>query len=560
MWSAGGGDPAGGNRGFPARGVFYLNRLALGRSKALKNIVALSTAGVFDNFDDSTNDAVASFSASFNGKGNQTIQDIIADDSLIFTTTNKCFAQNPLVESPLSVSNFYFAPQSQDPASNIPAVTIDNQILHVSGNYSQVMRLTYSTADAKYKAIPVGLLSSHLFKTLNSNASWDPANIEARLYIATQTDGSMLFYNSLQDENITCWTHRSTRGQFRQVIGEGNQAHVIVEREINVGATYTNTADGVFLTNTLFTAFDDVTTSVAAALTTVTIFSEQDEYLLLANLIPFTGFDLTFDTVASADIEAIFEYLDANGNWNTFDVTDGSVGFTQNGAITWAFDDVLDWAPGDVGTLESYYFIRIRRTVAELVTAPINLTLKLNTATRLFLEQLDFNTYTDCTVTKTSSNTGAVTGLGALAGHQVYAIEGDASYGPFFVESDGTTNIGFESSSVKIGIQYKPLLVPMPLQTPTQEGDNTYAKKHVQDLYIDYVDSLYLQVGTDDGLTDVPALPLGNYTLGQSVPPATDVFTLSPRGDWEPRQEFKITQSMPGPMTIIGVGYHVEIT
>jgi hypothetical protein len=206
------------------------------------------------------------------------------------------------------------------------------------------------------------------------------------------------------------------------------------------------------------------------------------------------------------------------------------------------------------------YWIRLKRDAETVITLPSIEQIEVNTGVRLYLEKLNFDKYTDSTITKTSSSAGAVTGLTHLAGHQVYAIEGDATTGPYFVESDGTTTISNESASVDIGIQYKPLLVPMPLLAPTQEGDNTYAKKYVQDLFIDSVDSLYLQAGIGDELTDIPNMQLGSYTLGSNVSPVTGIYRITPRGDWRPRQEITITQSQPGPMTIIGVGYHVEVT
>lgn len=173
---------------------------------------------------------------------------------------------------------------------------------------------------------------------------------------------------------------------------------------------------------------------------------------------------------------------------------------------------------------------------------------------------MDFDLYTDSSIDKTSGSSGGVTGLAHLAGQQVYAIENGATSGPYFVESDGTTTIKNLNADVTIGIQYIPLLVPMPLYTPTQQGDNTYVQKYVQDLFIDYVDSLYLKAGIETLLTDIPNMKLGNYTLGQAVSPQSGIYSIHPRGDWSPRQELVITQSQPGPMTIIGVGYHVEVT
>lgn len=560
MWTAGGGSPAGAFRGFPRRGNFFLNRLILGNTPTIPNVVAFSTAGIYDNFDDSEADDLAGFSATFNGKGLQTVQSIVADDSIIFLTSNKVFAQNPLIDSPLTVSTFYFAPQSQDPCSDIDAVTIDNQTLHVSGNYSQVMQVVYSTADGKYKAIPMGLLSSQLFETINSNATWEPKNIDARLYLATQDNGTMLMYNTLFDENIQAWSLRNTRGKFRKVIGSGTQAHVIVEREINIGASYSNHMDFAYLTNTQMTAFHDVTTAFDNTTANVELFANQYDYVVLGNIVPFTGLNFTLSVGAIVTVAPTFEYLDGNGSWNIFTATDGTSGFTASGAITWSFSDVSDWMPNTISNNDdSYYWIRIRRTAATVAILPTLSEMTINTGTRLYLETMSFDYYTDATKITSSNSSGDVTGLTNLAGMQVYARSDQATYGPFFVESDGTTNIGKEFASVEIGMQYKPLLVPMPMYTPTQEGDNVYIEKYIQDLYIDYVDSLYLQAGIGTA-TDVPIIPLGAYTLGVSVAPVTDVYLVHPRGDWEPRQEIRVTQSLPGPMTIIGIGYTVELT
>lgn len=567
MWTSGGGPVAGENRGWPARGVFYLNRLVLGRSKELKNLVAFSMAGVFDDFNDEVADDLASFSASFNGKGNQSVQSIVAEDSIIFLTSNKVFAQNPLIESGISASSFYFAPQVQDPASSIPAASIDNQVIHISGNQSQVISVAYSTADAKYVSLPIGLYSSQLFTTLNSNGIWEPKNINARLYMATQTDGSMVMLNSLSNQEVMAWSLRNTPGLFRQVIGEGTQASVIVEREINTGGSYFNTLDSVYLTDNLFTAFDDVTTSFSDNTNNVTMFTDQNDYVLIGNQTPFNGLQVTLATPASANLNLTFEYLDGYGNWNFFTPTDSTSGMSASGNITWGFNNTPNWSrfnlfnPYQVS--EGSYWIRIRRTIGSVTTLPIESLVLINTDTRLYLEQMSFDLYTDCTTATSSDADGNVTGLTNLAGHQIYAISNGVTNGPYFVDASGNVNIESEFDNVNIGIQYRPELVPMPLFTPTQEGLNSYERKYVQDLYIDYVDSLYLQAGSIESqapLTEVPSIPLGDYTLGTPVLPQTGVFLIHPRGEWDARQQTLITQLIPGPMTIIGIGYNVEVT
>lgn len=551
-------------RGYPSRGVFYLNRLILGRSLAVKNLVNLSTAGVYDNFDDADLDGTVAFSVTFNGKGEQSVQSIVADDSILFTTANKLFAQSPLVESPITINNVYFAPQSQSPATSIEATSIDNQTLFVSSNRTKVMQAVYSTADGKYMTFPATMLSNNIIDFINSNATWEPPGIATRLYLATQDNGSMLLYSTLQSQNVAAWSLRTTTGKFRQVIGEGRQSHVIVEREINIGSSYDQPLDLVYLSDPTFKARYDVTQYFATTPMTssIGVLENQYDYILIGNQSPFTAMNFAFNVLASANCQLKFEYLDGNGFWDTFTPTDGTNGFTQDGNITWTFNDVLNWMPYQVNDIENTYWIRIQRLASStsVTTSPTVGQVKINTTSRLFLERQSFDEYMDSCQTVTSGANGEVTGLTHLAGQQVFAITNGATIGSSFVNADGTTVIKNADAIARIGMQYKPELVPMPLYAPTQEGDSLYAEKYVQDLYIDYVDSLYLQAGFRPQLTDIPNMPLGNYTLGQSVPPQTGIYRICPRGSWAPRQEYVITQSQPGPMTIIGVGYNVEVT
>lgn len=556
--------PVSKNRGFPSRGAFFLNRLMLGNSTALRNVVAVSTAGVFDDFDEFSDpvDATSAFSVSFNGKGEQSIQSIAPDDSVLFLTSNKIFAQSPLVEDPITAGLTYFAPQNQSPSAAIEAATIDNQILFVDTNGSQVMQVIYDTGTAKYTSVPAGLLSSQLFETINSTGTWDPKGINTRLLLATQENGTMLMYSTLVQQEVAGWSLRDTRGSFKQVIGQGRQVHTVVERQINLGLTTFETAmDYAYLSDTTFKAFYNVQAELeSAAGSVVEVLENDNDYIVLGNDIPFTAIDITLTINASSDVGLVTQYLDGNGFWDTFTPTDNTTGLTGSGSMTWAFTDVLNWVPATVNAVESKYWIRLKRTTDTVTTLPTIEQLQVNTGVRLYLENLDFATYTDSTSTETSDSAGDITGATHLAGHQVYAIEGDVTTGPYFVDSSGAVTISNVSATVKLGIQYKPLLVPMPLRAPTQEGDNTYAQKYVQDLFIDYVDSLYLQAGIKPEISDIPNMNLGSYTLGSSVAPVTGVYKITPRGDWEPRQQITITQSQPGPMTIIGVGYHVEVS
>lgn len=554
--------PASDFRGWPSRGNFYLNRLILGRSLAVKNLVNVSTAGVYDNFDDSDLDGTVAFSATFNGKGEQSVESIIADDSILFTTSNKLFAQSPLVESPLTINNVYFSPQSQCPACSIEAVSIDNQTLFVSENRTKVMQAVYSTADGKYITYPATMLSNSLVQRINSNATWEPQSIATLLYLATQDNGTMLLFSTLQNQNVAAWSIRDTTGYFRQVIGDGRQSHVVVEREVNTGSVYGEHPDYAFLSDPTFGAKYNITNIVQQDVITssVPILENQNDYMVIGNIMPFTSIQFTVASNASSNCQLQMEYLDLDGNWNLMSHTDTTNGFTSSGALSWVFDSVQNWAPNTFGDINKHYWIRIKRLAPVVASTPFISQSKINTSKRMYLERQSFSYYTDSTRTGTSDINGMVSGLNSLAGQRVFARINGATVGYSFVNQDGTTFIRGANAQAEIGIEYKPVLSPMPIYAPTAEGDSLYSQKHVQDLYIDYVDSLYLQAGFYPTFTNIPNMHLGDYTLGTSVPPQTGVYRLSPRGGWEPRNKLIITQSQPGPMVIIGVGYNVEVS
>jgi len=557
MWTSGGGVPAGADRGWPERGRYYTNRLVLGRSPAIPNFLAFSVAGVFDNFDDETADATSGFNVGFNGTGASNIQTILSHDSFVVLTSNQVFAQSPLVENAISPGNFYAPPNCQSPASETEAVVIDNRIFHASLNKTQIMHIGYETQSAKYVAQPATLLSSHLVESISSNGTWEPNNVQARLYLATQDNGSMLMLNTLMEEAVMGWSLRTTPGKFRQVIADSCQASSIVERQVsNLASGGTDALDYLWISDSTFAAFDLLDQGAA----TNAIFTENNNYLVVAHPMPWRKMTFTLGTVSSANLALTFEYLNANGQWETFTPTDATTGMTVNGAISWTFADVAGWVPKDLnlsGTqYDQLFWLRIQRTEATVVTTPEFTSVISDLETRLYLERFDFETYTDATSNTSSNATGAVTGLTHLAGHQVYAIANGVTTGPFFVDETGATNVGKEYSSVDIGIFVKPILQPMPVYTPTQEGDNLYQEKYIRDVYLDYVDSLYMTV--DD--QPVPLVNAGAYTLGQTVPPQTGVHIFHTRPTWDPRETVTVSQALPGPMTVIGIGYHVEIT
>jgi len=556
MWTSGGGTPVGPNRGWPGRALYYTNRLVMGRSTLLNNVMAFSVIGVYDNFDDSDNDATAGFTYSLNYKGNDAIEDFSGDDAFIIFGATRMYATNPLTENIVNVENFYAPPQGGEGSSYVPSVNIDNQIYHASADRRSIIKVYYDTYKAKINSLPGALLSTHLIDVVNSMAGWLPGNIAGKYVMATQEDGTMLTLSTLEDEVVNAWSLRTTRGYFRQVMGLKGLCQTIVERQINIGASYSDEPDYIYNTDANMDGYQSLKGILPQPIMLI-----DDAYLLIGHDMPFTALDFNLGTLASANCQLTFEYLDANNNWNFFTPVDSTAGLTVSSHITWTFAQVSDWSIGDIfdskNLIENQYWIRIRTNNPSLVTVPVLNSLTMNLATRIFLEQQDFDTYMDSQVTVTADGSGNVTGLSNLAGEQVFAIWEGTTYGPYFVDHNGATVVSpdLEGQTFFLGFQYKPVLVPMPLFLPTQGGDNIYNERYFEMIYIDYYNSLYVTAAQKD----VPVINYGQYTLDSHADPQSGFFRINPMQDWEPRQDLVISQSIPGPMTIRAIGYNVKI-
>lgn len=543
MWTDGGGTPAGPNRGWPARALYYTNRLVMGRSLLLNNVMAFSVIGVYDNFDDAEIDATAGFTYSINYKGNDTIEDFAGDDAFIIFGATRMYATNALTENIINVEDFYAPPQGGEGSSYIPSVNLDNQIFHTTADRTSIVKVYYDTYKAKINSLPGALLSTHLIEIINSMAAWLPGNIAGKFLLATQEDGTMLMLSTLEDEVVNAWSLRTTRGLFRQVMGLKTVAQTIVQREVNIGSSYEDVPDFIYNSDSNMDGFQQI-----EAILPQQIFLADDTYLIIGHNMPFTGIDLAFSVVASANCQLTFQYQDVNGNWNNFTPTDGTSGMTVNGAITWTFAAVQDWAPFDLFDGQNYiyqkFWIRIQTNNATLVTVPTLSSLEMNLGTRIYLENMNFETFMDSQITVTADTVSYVTGATNLAGEQVYAIWNGTTYGPYFVSSTGTVTVDDDlaSQTFALGFQYKPVLVPMPVLVPTQGGDNIFNERNFQMIYIDYYNSLYLTAAE----MNVPVMNYGQYTLDSNIEPQSGFFRINPMsGAWQPRQEIVISQSVP---------------
>jgi hypothetical protein len=229
-----------------------------------------------------------------------------------------------------------------------------------------------------------------------------------------------------------------------------------------------------------------------------------------------------------------------------------------------------DWAPRDIsentsvhvppdsvhGT-ETKFWMRIRRNTETLVTTPIEDSLFINIGNRVYLENIDFDQPMDSAFITQSDSNGLVTGLNHLIGQQVYVLANTIPEGPYFVSATGTITLRNPSEttdSVQVGINFIPEVIPMPLVVTEQSGVNIFQQKLIKQIFIYYYNSIGILVNGQE----IPTLQVGSLVLDQIPIPVTGFYDLTPMRGWDPTAENVITQSLPLPFTVIGIGYIVE--
>lgn len=116
------------------------------------------------------------------------------------------------------------------------------------------------------------------------------------------------------------------------------------------------------------TAWSDLTTAFGSAAVDSEFFSGDNDYIYIGNAAVFDEMEFSFAATASgAGVKPIFEYW-SGAAWTTFNATDNTSGFRNNGAIE--IPVLSGWATSTVNGTTDKYWIRIQRTANSLSTAP----------------------------------------------------------------------------------------------------------------------------------------------------------------------------------------------
>lgn len=576
IWGNGGmvgAAPPGPARGWPTCGCFFQNRFAVGGFLSAPNAFAASVAGDYEDFDTEDPVAQSAFVYVLTSDSLNTIQFMMGTKSLICFTTNSVWATNLLFDTAITFQNVFLTEQNRDAIGQPQAFQIDNQVLFVDGGGKSVRTLLYETLEAGYHTESASLYSPHLINSPVEGATFkNPTIDDGSYFFLVNSDGTLAMYQTLIDQKVSGWTLGDTRGFFKDITSSKNDAYFITNRY--VASTIRHDPPlAVYKVNNTFNTFTDITSTFALNLGNTSLFDNINEYLVIGHIVPFTELTININTFANTSIGPVFEYLDNQGNWVPLNaVVDTTAGFTVAGNMTWTFTNTKTWVPNTLNGINNYFWLRIKRNLA-VAQVPIITTGNVNMQSNFYIEKLDFAHIMDVATLTQTDNNGVAHGLNNFANNQVWAllqtelqqpINGQIigiPIGPLFVDAAGNLDFSvlglgtnYANTFFYVGLDYTPLIIPMPTIGQGQDGTNVYFPKLTKAIYVDYFNSLGLIV---DG-TAIPNLNVGGIVLNAPLNPLTGYYQIVPQSGWDPRREILITQDQPLPFTLRGIGYLVE--
>jgi hypothetical protein len=428
-------------------------------------------------------------------------------------------------EQPLLPTNFVMTENNKDGVSSVFPAFIDNQIIYVDQSGNNIKTMVWEFQQSKYVLNNNSVTSSTLIKNpVDMSAFTDPNVADGYFVIVVNGDGTLAILQTLKAEQIKAWTPQLTQSspdngltydvnKFIRITSALNWCWFVVQR-------YTYTIN----TTTNITAFFGPPFNLLVGV-------NFGIPLDTPGLIQFvTGGGIILPTTVPQVVGGVYYWAVPIGNINQI-----LIFATESDAINFANPLIHSFTVLDAGT-----------------NAQVNY---YTTASSLTLESLNFNSYTDQTLRFPSLNANLITGLnGTYEGNWVSMILDGYVY-PNAQVTDGDLQLPVVAVSATIGLPYTSNFSPLPYAN-LPNGVGLYSPKHIKGFYLNYYNSLGIQI---QGY-DIPDLSLNNFLLNVPPPLVSGVYLFGMMEDWDPfSYVINVTQSNPLPMTILGIGYVLEV-
>ncbi len=509
------GEPAwSATRGYPRCGTYFQERFFLAGSRQIPNGLWGSTIFAPFDFNDAESlpdNAIAFYPAA--GLSNF-IKALTSSKSLIVHSNTGNYSTPLTSDLPLTPSNFSLTEQNKDGISSVVPVFIDNQIVYADRSNRNLKSMFWDIVQSSYVNTNISLPSAHLVQTPEDMAVFsEPAFTDGFFVLVINSDGKLAIFNSLTEQDVRGWTKADT---------SQNRINIIT---------------GVDATNDYLT----ITTALV-------VDSILEVTFTTTNTLPVTVPQIAINTnyfirvVGTTSVRVYTTEEEALDDINYYTIV--SVGVGTNALIVTNTIDL---------PVNGYF----RRVTAGLNRAWVIAQRTISGNTVLYLEELDFDYPVDSGKAYTNTvATATLTGLNHLIGQTVQIYADGVVLNDETVNGSGQITVETTVTNAVVGLQFDSVIEPLPLNVNLQTGPNLYQKQHIRVLYIHY----YLTIGAKIQIYTIPNQETQQVHFNQLAVPSTGVLSYTLMEGWDALEyTIQISQSLPLPMTILGIGYDVEV-
>jgi hypothetical protein len=499
--------------GWPRACGVYQNRVVFGGTFTFPNGVWLSGVDDYANFNDTDATEDAGPIAFYPSDGSMSfIRAITSAKTLMIHTNTGTYSSAVGTETPITPRNFTLTQQNNDGISDIIPVFTDNQIMYVDKSGNNVKNMVFDLVQGIFTLDNISVASNHLVThPYDMDSFSQPARTDGNFVLFMNNDGSVANLLTLRAQEIAGWSRYTTTqtyqdAYYRQVACAINRCWFIVERARVTNGTIQAISDAFLDNNTWVSAAHGMT---VGTLTYVKITTSSSIVSTTPQIVD-TGYYWCLPTDATS-FQLFYTYADALANTNVIVI---------NAEVTPAL--------GMSVTPQSF-------------------------ATKLVIEEVDFDINTDNSKIYTGVSSATLTGLSHLEGETVQVMGDDILY-PDLQVRGGQVVLSESVTDAYVGMGFTCRFKPLDINTPLGAYGNTfYTPKQIKKLYIQY----YQTVAGTVNVGAIQSPIINTWVLGEPYEPEDGVCEYSPMTGWTD-QEIEIVQDKPLPITIIGLGYILE--
>lgn len=504
-------------RGWPRKCSSFQNRAFFANTELLSNGLWASVVNDFNDFDDIQNDPTNAISWYPSSDTVNYINFIVPYRSLTVHTNSGIYSTPLSVETAITPNNFSLALQDSTPADKVQPAGLDNQIIVISGNDAH--SLLWDGFNNAYTSSIISIANEQLLRNPIDEAPYVDKTLGGSRYMfIVNQNGTMAIYQTLISENVSGFTDAELEqsygnAYFRAVASNfDGRAWFLTERQIGDAQAPVS-----------ITGFTADSLQAAYAFDTTT----------------FTACSFSGTTLPTTSPQIVSDHV----YWAVgVDATHFKIYLTQADAIAG----------------ENAYAISNAGTAAFVTAYPL--------ATRVFIEQLDFDAQVDCCGFYDGTPVNNISGQPRFNGQEVL-MQGDGfgfndwvENGTMYFEAHGELR---DVSEAQYGFPIQVEITPLPLSISTTgnaKSSNLTDTKHLRFATFLFADTIGGTITDGNNIVPIAFNTLNQIQPGLPPVPQTGSFEMSLFGGWDDFRynAFTINHREPFGMKLTGIFYKVD--